>query len=40
MNIDTRSVNGVTILDIHGKITMGEGSRGIRKKFVKPLRVA
>ena len=31
MNIDTRSVNGVTILDIHGKITMGEGSRGIRE---------
>lgn len=32
MNIDTRSVNGVTIFDIHGKITLGEGSRGIRDK--------
>ena len=37
MNIDTRSVNGVTILDIHGKITLGEGSRGIRDKVRETL---
>ena len=33
MTIDTRSVNGVTILEIHGKVTIGEGSREIRKKI-------
>jgi anti-sigma B factor antagonist len=32
MTIDTRTANGVTILDIHGKITIGEGSAEIRKK--------
>ena len=32
MNIDTRNVNGITILDIHGKITIGEGSREVRTK--------
>jgi anti-sigma B factor antagonist len=30
MTIDTRTSNGVTILDIHGKITIGEGSAEIR----------
>lgn len=30
MNIDTRTANGVTILDIHGKITIGEGSAEVR----------
>ena len=30
MTIDTRSVDGVTILDLHGKVTIGEGSREIR----------
>ena len=30
MTIDTRTGNGVTILDIHGKITIGEGSAEIR----------
>ncbi|MEE8348696.1 MAG: STAS domain-containing protein [Acidobacteriota bacterium] len=37
MKIESRSVNGVTILDIHGKITMGEGSRGIRDKVRESL---
>ena len=32
MTIDTRTENGVTILDIHGKITIGEGSAEIRNK--------
>ena len=32
MTIDTRTANGVTILDIRGKITIGEGSAEIRKK--------
>jgi anti-sigma B factor antagonist len=32
MTIETRTVNGVTILDIHGKITIGEGSAEIRNK--------
>ena len=31
MTIDTRNVNGITILDLHGKVTIGEGSREIRK---------
>jgi anti-sigma B factor antagonist len=31
MKIDTRSVNGVTILDLHGKVTIGEGSREVRE---------
>ena len=30
MTIDTRAADGVTILDIHGKITIGEGSAEIR----------
>ncbi len=30
MTIDTRTVDGVTVLDIHGKITIGEGSAEIR----------
>ncbi len=30
MTIDTRQVKDVTILDIHGKITIGEGSAEIR----------
>ena len=33
MTIDTRSVNGVTILELHGKVTIGEGSREIREKI-------
>jgi len=32
MTIETRTVNDVTILDIHGKITIGEGSAEIRNK--------
>ena len=32
MTIETRTVKDVTILDIHGKITIGEGSAEIRKK--------
>jgi anti-sigma B factor antagonist len=32
MTIDTRTANGVTILDIQGKITIGEGSVEIRNK--------
>lgn len=31
MTIDTRTAGNVTILDIHGKITIGEGSAEIRK---------
>lgn len=30
MTIDTRQVKDVTVLDIHGKITIGEGSAEIR----------
>ncbi len=33
MTIDTRSVNGVTILDVHGNVTIGEGSREVREKI-------
>ncbi len=33
MTIDTRSVNGVTIIDLHGKVTIGEGSREVREKI-------
>ncbi len=33
MTIDTRSVDGVTILDVHGKVTIGEGSREVRVKI-------
>ncbi len=33
MTIDTRSVNGVTVLDLHGKVTIGEGSREVREKI-------
>ena len=32
MTIETRTANGVTILDIRGKITIGEGSAEIRNK--------
>ncbi len=32
MTIDTRTVDDVTILDIHGKITIGEGSAEIRNR--------
>lgn len=31
MKIETRTVNGVTILDVSGKITLAEGSADIRK---------
>ncbi len=33
MKIDSRTVGGVTILDIHGKITIGEGSVEIGNKI-------
>ena len=33
MTIDTRSVNGVTIVDLHGRVTIGEGSREVREKI-------
>ncbi len=33
MTIDTRNVNGITILELHGKVTIGEGSREIREKI-------
>src|SRR5690606_6237114 len=32
MTIETRTANGVTILDSHGKITIGEGSAEIRNR--------
>ena len=32
MNIESRTVGGVTILDIHGKVTIGEGNVAIREK--------
>jgi len=32
MKIDTRTVDDVTIMDIHGKITIGEGSAEIRNR--------
>ena len=32
MRVETRTVNDVTILDIHGKITIGEGSAEIRNR--------
>lgn len=32
MRIDTRTVNGITVLDVHGKVTIGEGSAEIRNK--------
>lgn len=32
MRIDQRTVNGVTVLDLHGKITIGEGSVEVRIK--------
>ncbi len=32
MTIDTRNVNAITILELHGKVTIGEGSREIREK--------
>lgn len=37
MKIDTRTVNGVTVLDLHGKITIGEGSVEIRDAIRKHL---
>jgi len=37
MTIDTRNVNGITILELHGKITIGEGSREIRETIRKLL---
>lgn len=33
MTIETRTVKGVTILDIHGKITIGEGSVELRNRI-------
>ena len=32
MQINEREVNGVTVLEIHGKILMGEGDIAIKKK--------
>lgn len=32
MRIDARTAHGVTILDLHGKITIGEGNVEIRNK--------
>lgn len=32
MRVETRTVNDVTIMDIHGKITIGEGSAEIRNR--------
>ena len=32
MNIETRNVNGVTILDLHGKITIGQETQALRAK--------
>lgn len=37
MKIDTRTVNGVTVLDLHGKITIGEGSVEVRDAIRKHL---
>ena len=37
MTIDTRNVNGITILELHGKVTIGEGSREIRETIRKLL---
>jgi len=31
MKIETRTINGVTVLDVSGKITLAEGSVDIRK---------
>jgi anti-sigma B factor antagonist len=33
MQINEREVNGVTVLEIHGKILMGEGDIAIKKKI-------
>ncbi len=30
MNIETREVSGVTVLDLHGKITIGEDTQKLR----------
>jgi len=37
MKIETRTVNGVTILDVSGKIRLAEGSADIRKSVRAPL---
>lgn len=37
MKIESRAVSGVTILDIHGKVTLGEGSAAIRGKVAELL---
>ena len=37
MTIDTRNVNGITILELQGKVTIGEGSREIRETIRKLL---
>lgn len=33
MRIDTRTVDGITVLDVHGRITIGEGSVEMRNKL-------
>ena len=37
MKIESRAVSGVTILDIHGKVTLGEGSAAIRGEVAELL---
>lgn len=32
MRIESRNVDGVTVLDLHGKVTIGEGSVELRNK--------
>jgi len=33
MRIDTRTTDGITVLDVHGRITIGEGSVEMRNKL-------
>jgi anti-sigma B factor antagonist len=33
MRIDTRTSDGITVLDVHGRITIGEGSVEMRNKL-------
>ena len=37
MNVDTRNVHGVTVLDLEGKLTIGVGDIALRETFVKRL---
>ena len=38
MRIEMRTISGVTILDIHGKITLGEGTVEVRDQVLKLLK--